>query len=74
MTLPRVLLLAVAGLVMLPLSGCLEVEQHPPWRNGQYDGKQDDRPEKTHFARDRLAWNAAIINRNHRQNEYRRMP
>lgn len=56
------------------LSGCLEVEQHPVWRNGQYDGKPDSLPQQVHYANDRLAWNAAIVNRNHRQNEYRRMP
>ena len=71
MPLPALLLsMVAAGL----LAGCLEVEQHPAWRQGEYDGKVDTLPERTHFAGDRGAWHAAIVNRNHRQNEYLRMP
>ncbi len=70
---PRVralmLLLLLAG-----LGGCLEVNQHPAWREGAYQGKPDTRPEHTHYANDRLAWHAALVNRNYLQNEYRRMP
>ncbi|WP_119155078.1 hypothetical protein [Caldimonas tepidiphila] len=59
--------------VLLPLlGGCLEVEQHPPWMNGQYDGKTDNMHHQVHFHNDRLAWNAAITDRNHLQNEYNR--
>jgi len=63
-----------AALLALPLSACLEVEQHPPWLHGTYDGKADDMPSQRHYHGDRLAWNAAIDNRNRRQNEYNRMP
>ncbi|TCS35977.1 hypothetical protein EDC30_10840 [Paucimonas lemoignei] len=54
------------------LCGCLEVEQHPKWVNGEYAGKRDDRPAQSHFHGDRLAWAATIANRNHLQNEYGR--
>jgi hypothetical protein len=56
---------------LLLLSACsLEVEQHPAWIEGEYNGKKDDLPQKVYFHNDRLAWNAAINNRNHFQNEY----
>lgn len=54
------------------LGGCLEVEQHPVWRNGQYDGKPDNLLHQTYFHNDRLAWMGALINRNHLQDEYNR--
>jgi hypothetical protein len=61
-------------LVTLPLllGGCLEVDQHPPWVHGQYNGKPDNLPFQVHFHNDRLAWAAAIADRNHLQNEYER--
>jgi hypothetical protein len=54
------------------LAGCLEVEQHPPWREGAYDGKPDNQPDQRHFHGDRMAWMAALLNRNLRQDEYHR--
>jgi hypothetical protein len=69
-----VLLLPAALILLLSLAGCLEVVQHPAWRAGAYQGKTDERPETRHFAGDRLSWHAAIVNRNHLQNEYRRLP
>lgn len=58
---------------ILLLSACsLEVEQHPAWLNGEYNGKKDDLPQRGYFHNDRLAWNAAINNRNHLQNEFNR--
>ena len=62
------------GLALMPLllGGCLEEEQHPHWVNGQYDGKRDNMHHQVHFRSDKLAWNAAITNRNHLQNEYNR--
>jgi hypothetical protein len=60
-------------LLALSLSACLEVEQHPPWLHGYYDGKPDNMPFQRNFHNDRLAWNAAIDNRNRHQNEYNRM-
>jgi hypothetical protein len=66
------LLLLLAGTCLL--AGCLEVEQHPPWRNGRFAGKRDDLHPHALFDNDRLAWYAAINNRNQRQNEYNRTP
>jgi len=54
------------------LAGCLEVEQHPPWRQGAYDGKPDDQPHQRHFHGDRLSWVATVIGRNWLQDEYLR--
>jgi hypothetical protein len=56
----------------LLLTGCLEVEQHPPWIAGEYAGKPDDRHYQRRFHNDRLAWWAAVENRNGHQNEYNR--
>lgn len=64
-------LLAIAMLPLV-LAGCLEVDQYPAWRNGEYDGKEDNVRPQTYFQGDRLAWNAAISNRNRLQNEYDR--
>jgi hypothetical protein len=64
----------VMALMALSLAACLEVEQHPPWLHGYYDGKPDNMAFQRNFHGDRLAWNAAIDNRNRRQNEYTRMP
>lgn len=66
-------LIAVVALAAL-LAGCLEVEQYPAWRDGHYDGKPDDLHPDAHFHRDRLAWNAALLNRNQLQDEYGRAP
>jgi hypothetical protein len=61
------------ALAACALGGCLEINQYPAWADGRYDGKPDDLPEQAHFGGDRLAWNAALTNRNHLQNEYGRM-
>jgi hypothetical protein len=68
----RMILLLVLPATSVLLAGCLEVEQHPIWRAGQYDGKPDDRHAARNFHNDRLAWHATIINRNLRQDEYNR--
>ena len=54
------------------LAGCLEVAQHPPWRDGAYAGKTDQRTSEARFGGDRPTWQAAITERNHLQDEYRR--
>lgn len=59
-------------LAALVLSACLEVDQHPVWRNGEYDGKQDNMHHQAYYHHDRLSWNAVLMNRNHLQNEYNR--
>lgn len=61
-----------AVMALLLLGGCLEVEQHPVWRNGEYDGKRDNMHHQVYYNNDRMAWNAVITNRNHLQNEYNR--
>jgi hypothetical protein len=61
-----------ALLLPLALCGCLEADQHPAWRNGAYAGKEDNRQAQAIFHGDRLAWTAAILNRNTMQNEYNR--
>ena len=66
--------LIVMALLALSLAACLEVEQHPPWLHGYYDGKPDNMPFQRNYHGDRLAWNAAIDNRNRQQSEYNRMP
>jgi len=66
--------LIIMTLLALSLAACLEVEQHPPWKQGYYDGKRDNMPFQRNFHGDRMAWNAAIDNRNRHQNEYNRMP
>ena len=60
------------GLAAALLAGCLEVEQHPGWQRGQYAGKRDNLPAESYFHGDKLAWSAAISNRNQGQNEYNR--
>lgn len=67
----RLCFVAVAAML---LAGCLEVEQHPAWRDGRYDGKPDNLPPQALYQGDRLAWYAAISNRNQRQDEYNRTP
>lgn len=68
----RYIRFGTAALLALLLSGCLEVEQHPPWIAGEYNGKKDNLQHEEHFHGDKLAWMAAITNRNHLQNEYGR--
>jgi len=65
------LLFALAGTCLL-LAGCLEVEQHPLWRNGKYDGKKDNLPQQVLYHGDRMAWISTIHNRNWLQDEYPR--
>jgi len=65
-------LLATALLATALLTGCLEVEQHPRWANGLYDGKPDQRVHAAQFHGDRLAWNAATTDRTLQQDEFRR--
>ncbi len=60
--------LVLAATVLL--AGCLEVEQHPAWRDGAYDGKPDQLPQQAWFHGDRLSWYARIADRNRGQNEY----
>jgi hypothetical protein len=66
--------LALVALACTLLTGCLEVEQHPPWRQGQYDGKDDNLPQQRFHHGDRLAWMGTVINRNWKQDEYARTP
>lgn len=63
---------STALLLALLLSGCLEVEQHPLWVAGEYNGKKDNLSYQVNFHGDKLAWMAAISDRNQLQNEYDR--
>jgi hypothetical protein len=63
---------ALAGLLAVLLSGCLEVDQHPGWVGGEYAGKRDNRSAQASFHNDKLAWSAAISDRTQHQNEYNR--
>jgi len=64
--------IALGSVLAMLLSGCLEVEQHPGWVDGQYAGKPDNRTSQRSFHNDKMAWNAAISNRALHQNEYNR--
>lgn len=64
--------LCLVALLSLLLCGCLEVEQHPKWVHGEYNGKRDNLQQQVHFHNDKLAWMAAIMDRNQLQNEYGR--
>ena len=55
------------------LSGCLEVEQHPPYANGAYAGERDNRAADVSFKGDNAAWKTAVDLRNRGQNEYNRV-
>lgn len=65
-------MLAAAVAVASMLSGCLEVDQHPAYANGQYAGKHDNRAADTSFKGDSAALNAALAARTKTQNEYNR--
>lgn len=71
--LARSALATLLALALLPLAGCLEVEQHPPWREGRYDGKPDAPHAQAYFHGNRLAWWGVIADRNQLQNEYLRV-
>ena len=68
----KVLKYTIAGLLAVLLTGCLEVNQHPGWVDGQYAGKHDNRSAQVTYHNDKLAWNAAISDRIGHQNEYNR--
>lgn len=64
--------LGAAATLTLLLNGCLEVDQHPKWIDGEYAGKHDSLPYQANFHNDKQAWRAAITKRTHFQNEYER--
>ncbi|WP_426193302.1 hypothetical protein [Massilia sp. DWR3-1-1] len=61
-----------AALLTVSLTGCLEVDQHPAYADGQYAGKRDNRVADTTFRGDNAAWKKAIVERARTQNEYNR--
>ena len=61
-----------AGVIAASLAGCLEVDQHPAYADGQYAGKRDNRVADTTFKGDNAAWKKAIVERAKTQNEYNR--
>ncbi len=66
--------LALLATAAFALSGCLEVQQNPPFVHGAYAGKKDQLADQPRFHGNRLAWNAAISDRLQGQNEYVRAP
>ncbi len=64
-------LLIVLGAGAL-LAGCLEVDQHPAYADGQYAGKRDNKVADTSYKGDNAAWKKAIDERAKTQNEYNR--
>ena len=68
----KILRITTVAVLPLLLAACLEVDQHPVWSNGEYDGKRDTMHHQTYYNNDRLSWNAVLTNRNHLQNEYNR--
>lgn len=68
----KILKYATGALLVMSLSGCLEVDQHPAYVDGGYAGKQDNRSATARFHGDKLAQNAALTNRAKTQNEYNR--
>lgn len=64
-------LCAVAACAAL-LAGCLEVDQHPAWVQGEFAGKRDSLPYQVHFNNDKMAWSARVQDRTLKQNEYLR--
>ena len=62
----------LTAVLALSLTGCLEVEQHPPYVDGHYAGKRDNRAADTTFRGDNAAWKKAIVERASTQNEYNR--
>lgn len=63
---------AAGALLAMLLAGCLEVDQNPRWVDGAYAGKHDNRSAQVKYHNDKMAWNAAISDRNQKQNEYNR--
>ncbi|WP_426113266.1 hypothetical protein [Massilia sp. PWRC2] len=63
---------AVIAALAVSLTGCIEVEQHPAYVDGQYAGKRDNRVADVSFHGDNAAWKKAIIERASTQNEYNR--
>ncbi len=63
---------ALGALMVLMLSGCLEVEQNPAYADGGYAGKKDNRSAQARFNNDKLAQSAALNDRAQHQNEYNR--
>ena len=63
--------IAVAGVVVL--AGCGERPQVIDYKQGQYQGKADQRPwEGAPFNGDQRAWELALKDRAQTQNEYKR--
>lgn len=60
------------ALLGVTLAGCLEVDQHPAYADGQYAGKRDNRVADVTFRGDNAAWKKAITERAKTQNEYNR--
>lgn len=63
--------IAAAALAVL-LTACISVEQHPPYADGGYAGKRDNRVADVSFKGDNAAWRKAVDTRTASQNEFNR--
>jgi hypothetical protein len=70
----RRLFVIVAGVAFATgLAGCGERPQVVQYKQGQYQGKPDQRPyEGAQFNNDQQEWERTIRSRNQHQNEYKR--
>lgn len=66
-------LIALAAAALFAMAGCGEKASVTVYKQGQYQGKPDNRPwDSEQFKGDKLAWEKAIKARNNGQNEYAR--
>lgn len=66
-------LMAAAVATFFAAAGCGEKAPVTVYKQGQYQGKPDNRPwDNEQFKNDKLAWEKAIKARNNGQNEYSR--
>jgi hypothetical protein len=67
-------LAAIAAMAVLAVAGCGEKASVTVYKQGQYQGKPDNRPwDSEQFKGDKLVWEKAIKARNNGQNEYARV-
>ena len=69
----RIATLAFGAMTALMLAGCGERPQVVDYKQGQYQGKPDQRPwDSAQFNGDQRAWELALKDRAQTQNEYKR--
>lgn len=69
----RLMLAAAIAAITVVSAGCGEKQHATVYKQGQYQGKPDNRPwENDQFKSDKTAWEKAVRARNGGQNEYSR--